>query len=96
MNCFGTMAKKISPCLVGRQALTFQVNIKIYFAHSAQTISFCIKKPIWQQSLQKSVDVFAGETKKRPEEEVVLSAKTKRMEHWVIDAAKKIELPYKV
>ena len=44
------MAKKISPCLVGRQALTFQVNIKIYFAHSAQTISFCIKKRIWQQS----------------------------------------------
>ena len=34
--------------------LTFQVNIKIYFAHSAQTISFCIKKRIWQQSLHKN------------------------------------------
>jgi len=39
----GKPAKKIYP-------LTFQVNIKIYFARFASNIKFCIKKPIRQQS----------------------------------------------
>ncbi len=37
------MAKKIS-------LLILRINIKICFVHSAQIISFCIKKRIWQQS----------------------------------------------
>ena len=41
--CFGKIPKKILP-------LTFQVNIKICFRNFTQIISFCIKKPIRQQS----------------------------------------------
>ena len=47
-------------------------------------------------TLQRSVDAFAGESKKKGQEEIVLKAKTERIEHWVIDASKKIDLPYQV
>ncbi len=42
-SLFGKIPKKIYP-------LTFQVNIKICFENFPQTISFCIKKPIRQQT----------------------------------------------
>ncbi len=54
-SLFGKIFKKISP-------LTIEVNVKIYFKNFPQTISFCIKKPIQQQSL--NINPFQAGDKK--------------------------------
>ncbi len=46
------------------------------------------------EHLQVSVDSFAKKEKDRSDELVVLNGKTKRIENWIIQAAKKTKVPY--
>ena len=46
------------------------------------------------QTILNAIDAFAGQSKTREREQIVLKAKTERIEHWVIDASKKVNVPY--
>ena len=46
--------------------------------------------------LQDTVDGIAKNFKNNDEKVIIVEAKSERIEHWVIDASKKINLPYHV
>ena len=46
--------------------------------------------------LQDTMDGIAKNFKDNDEKVTIVEAKAERMEHWVIDVAKKIDLPYHV
>ncbi len=48
------------------------------------------------QRILDAIDSFAGQSKTREQEQTVLKVKTERIEHWVIDASKKVNVPYSV
>jgi hypothetical protein len=48
------------------------------------------------QRILNAIDSFAGQSKLREQEQIVLKAKTERIEHWVNDASKKVNVPYSV
>lgn len=48
------------------------------------------------QRILNAIDSFAGQSKLREQEQIVLKAKTERIEHWVTDASKKFNVPYSV
>jgi len=46
------------------------------------------------ERILQAIDAFTKESKDNSTETVVLKAKTERMEHWVIKAAEKTDIPY--
>lgn len=45
--------------------------------------------------LENTVNSFAKKEKDRGQEEKIVKAKTEQIEHWVIQAAEKVKVPYK-
>ncbi len=56
-------------------------------------VELATKKDI--EGLENHIDLLAKQTKEAGEKATVADAKSNKVEHWVLQAAEKINLPYK-